>query len=173
MFKVEIRENCKICGSKLPNARFRTFCSKKCRDKSYAGKYNDYRTEFARIKRNKEASIPDKKKIKCQICGRYYRQLCTHVVKVHKIYAREYKETFGLDVKTGKSTLSSDLHKLYGEQAIENGTFKNLKAGKKYRFVKGDKKAGKYQRSEETIERLRNQSQTFKIVPKLTQDTPK
>ena len=32
-WKVEIRETCKICGGDLPNARFRTYCSKQCRNK--------------------------------------------------------------------------------------------------------------------------------------------
>lgn len=32
---VELRDNCKICGAGLPNARYRTYCSKKCRIKRY------------------------------------------------------------------------------------------------------------------------------------------
>ncbi|NCU40005.1 hypothetical protein EOL99_03890 [Candidatus Falkowbacteria bacterium] len=35
MFKVEIRTTCKICGGKLGH-RQRTFCSDKCRNRSYA-----------------------------------------------------------------------------------------------------------------------------------------
>jgi len=31
---VELRDNCKVCGGALPNARYRTFCSTKCRVKS-------------------------------------------------------------------------------------------------------------------------------------------
>jgi len=42
-----------------------------------------------------------------------------------------------------------------GDKAIHNKTFKNLEAGKKFRFVKGDEKAGVYKRSPETMERLK------------------
>jgi endogenous inhibitor of DNA gyrase (YacG/DUF329 family) len=35
MWKVELRDNCKTCGNPLPNARYRTFCGKKCRDRAH------------------------------------------------------------------------------------------------------------------------------------------
>ena len=35
MWKVEIRNNCKECGGQLPNSRYRTFCSAKCRVKAH------------------------------------------------------------------------------------------------------------------------------------------
>lgn len=35
MWKIEIRKTCKTCGSPLPNARYRTFCSTKCRNKDH------------------------------------------------------------------------------------------------------------------------------------------
>jgi len=41
MWKIELRKNCKICGDPLPNARFRTFCSTKCRIKAYNKKRMD------------------------------------------------------------------------------------------------------------------------------------
>jgi len=47
-FKVEIRDDCKMCGSKLPNARFRTFCSKKCRVKFYNEQFKDRHRELQR-----------------------------------------------------------------------------------------------------------------------------
>lgn len=31
--KIEMRDDCKVCGSPLPNARYRTYCSSKCRIK--------------------------------------------------------------------------------------------------------------------------------------------
>ncbi len=34
-WEVELRDDCKVCGGDLPNARYRTFCSRKCRIKSY------------------------------------------------------------------------------------------------------------------------------------------
>jgi len=33
-WKIEIRTDCKNCGGPLPNARFRTYCCKKCRIKA-------------------------------------------------------------------------------------------------------------------------------------------
>ena len=85
-------------------------------------------------------------KIQCLICGLWYRQLGSHVSQIHKIKARDYRIKFGLDSKTGKATLSKDLQKLYAKQAMETGTYKNLEKGKKCRFKKGDKRAGKYER---------------------------
>lgn len=46
--------------------------------------------------------------------------------------------------------------KLKGDQAIDNETYKNLEKGTKYRFVKGDKQAGRYKRSHITIEKLQS-----------------
>ena len=48
-WKIELRENCKTCGGALPNARFRTYCSKKCRIKAY-------NTEYQRIKKAEKIS---------------------------------------------------------------------------------------------------------------------
>jgi hypothetical protein len=51
--------------------------------------------------------------------------------------------------------LSPKLRKLKAKQALENGTWKNLKAGRKFWFIKGDKKAGRYKRSHITLARLK------------------
>jgi hypothetical protein len=53
--------------------------------------------------------------------------------------AREYREVMDLPVKKGLSAVW--LKKLKAEQAIENKTYKNLKAGKKFWYKKGDKRA--------------------------------
>ena len=60
-WKVEIRENCKICGGKLPNARFRTYCSPECRNKSNNKKQKEsgYNTEWQRKKRKKDRACTD------------------------------------------------------------------------------------------------------------------
>lgn len=93
--------------------------------------------------------------IQCKICGKWFRQVGSHVTQVHKLTAREYREYIGVDVKRG--LLPDDLRKLYGEQALENGTYKNLKAGKKYWFKPGQEGVGVYKRSDQTLERLREQ----------------
>ena len=69
--------------------------------------------------------------------------------------ARDYRAMVGFDVKRGQ--LPDDLRQLYAEQVFENETVKNLKAGRKFWFIKGDPRAGKYQRSAQTLERLRTQ----------------
>lgn len=51
--------------------------------------------------------------------------------------------------------LPKDLRKLKAKRCLENGTWENLKVGKKYWFKKGDKSVGTYTRSHVTIERLR------------------
>ena len=150
---VEIRTNCKVCGGDLPNSRFRTFCSKKCRIKFYNKKNAQRGVEWQRAKRDKEASIPSPDKVQCLICGKWYVQLCTHTVQVHDVNGREYREMFGLDVKKG--VIPKWYRKKKGDQAIKNNTYKNLKQGAKFRFKKGDKRAGRYERSQETMERLK------------------
>jgi len=51
MWKVELRDNCKECGGPLPNARFRTFCSKTCRTKANNRKASAYQINYHRTKR--------------------------------------------------------------------------------------------------------------------------
>jgi hypothetical protein len=85
----------------------------------------------------------------------------SHVWQIHGYEsARDYRKEFGYDVKKGQ--LESNLHKLKASQVFENGTVKNLKIGKKYWFKPGDKKAGRYIRSPETMTRLK----TLKIRSK-------
>jgi len=100
--KVEIRTDCKVCGGDLPNTRYRTFCSAKCRNKFYNKKYADIHTAHNKNKRERLASVPDPiNKCQCLICGLWYVQLGTHVVQVHNLTARQYREQFDLKVKKG------------------------------------------------------------------------
>ena len=128
------------------------YCSINCRNHAYYIKRGgaDAQREYYYSK-NKDNGLP---KIKCQICGRYYRQVGTHVVQTHHITAREYREEYGFDVKRGQ--LPEDLRELKEQRCRETGTINNLKGGKKYWFSKGDKKAGRYSRSAETLKRLKN-----------------
>lgn len=152
-WKVAILLICKVCGEPITKKRFRTYCSKQCRNKFYYKKNGKKNAEWLRNKKDKEASVPDKTKIRCLICGRYYNQVGSHIVQKHNMTAREYREIYGFDVKKGQ--VSEDLRILYGQQALENGTYKNLKQGIKYWFKKGQKGVGVYQRSDETLERLK------------------
>lgn len=160
MFKVEFRKNCKVCDGKIIKKRFRSYCSDTCRNKFNNQKYSDQHVAWSRARRDLEASKPDDKKVQCLICKKYYVQVGSHIVQVHGVTAREYREAYDLEVKKG--TVPGWYRELKGDQALENGTFKNLKVGKKFWFKKGDKKAGRYKRSPVTIDRLKNLKQNYK-----------
>jgi predicted nucleic acid-binding Zn ribbon protein len=151
-WKVELRDDCKVCGGLLPNARYRSFCSAKCRNKFYNKKNQKNNTAWQRAQRDKKASEPSPDKVQCLICHRWYVQVCSHVWAIHKMTGRKYREYFELEVKRG--VVPTWYRKSKGEQAIDNGTFKNLEAGEKFRFKKGGK-VPVYKRSQITIERLR------------------
>lgn len=50
---IEIREDCKQCGGKIVNARFRTFCCTSCRIKFNNGVYREYHRVWTNNKRAK------------------------------------------------------------------------------------------------------------------------
>jgi hypothetical protein len=149
-FKVKIRKTCKICGDKITGIRYRTYCSKKCRTKANNKKAYKRQREWTRNKRGEFKPG----KIQCQICGKYYRQVGTHIYHRHHITAREYRKEYGFDVKRGQ--LSKDLWKIKKDYVFENGTILNLKKGKINWFKKGQKGIGVYERSEQTLNRLKN-----------------
>ena len=153
MFKVQIRKKCKVCKNPITTKRFRTYCSTACRNRFFNKKYREYGRQWQIEQRNKIADKPIPRKVQCLICGRWYVQVCTHTLQVHGLNGREYREYFDLERKRG--VVPFWYRQLKGDQALENGTFKNLKIGKKWWFVPGDKKAGKYTRSHITLERLR------------------
>ena len=155
LFKVEIRKTCKICEKPLTNKRARTYCSKVCRNYFFNKKYSKMHTDWHRAKRDKEAETPSPKKVQCLVCKKWYVQVCTHVQQVHGITGRKYREAFDLEVKRG--VVPKWYRELKGGQALDNGTYKNLRAGKKFRYKKGSKTAGKYRRSPITIARLKKQ----------------
>ena len=148
-FTVKSRRACKVCGQSLPTVRHRAYCSKQCRTKFYNKK------NYKRIQQwqtdNRAKYAPGK--IRCLECGRWYFQVCSHVYWKHGIIGRDYRKLHGLDVKRG--ILPDFLRELKASQVFENGTVKNLKAGKKNWFKKGQKGVGVYQRSEQTMARLK------------------
>lgn len=155
MWKVEVRKTCKVCGKPLTKERHRTFCSTHCRYKFYNKKYRVQQREWQRSQWGKPPEV-EGTKVQCPICDRWYVQLATHVIQRHEYdNAREFREDMGWDVKRG--TVPDWYRELKAEITKDNGTIKNLKKGKKYWFIKGDKTAGKYERSKQTLERLRQQ----------------
>lgn len=161
-FKIEIRKDCKVCGGPLPNSRFRTYCGEVCRKKFYNVKYKTKMAEWQVIRRNKKASIPNPEKMQCFICGRWYVQVCSHAQQVHGMTGREYREKFDLDVKRG--VIPEWYRKLKGDIAMDNKTYKNLEAGAKFRYKKGQKGVGVYKRSGQTQKRLSKNGDNFKKV---------
>lgn len=96
-------------------------------------------------------------KIQCLICGKFFTRPCSHAVQVHGVTAREYKEVFGFDKKKGIAT--DEYKEKMREHVVDNYNkvvARNLlKNGKQSRFKKGDTTIGKYERSAQTIERIR------------------
>ncbi len=151
--KIEIRKNCKICKKKIESKRFRTYCSATCRTKFHNTKHREGHAAWQRKRNDILAMKPSSKKVQCLICKGWYVQVGSHVKQRHGILAREYRENFGLEVKRG--TVPKWYRELKADQCMSNGTVENLKKGKKYWYVKGDKKAGRYHRSPVTLERLK------------------
>jgi len=153
--KIEIRADCKVCGGDIVDNRFRTYCSEACRTKNNNAKRAEYIAKWQLAKYDRIASVPDPEhKCQCLICGKWYVQVGSHVFLRHGMTGREYREKFELEVKRG--ILPEWYRKLKGDQALDNETYLNLEKGLKFRFKKGDKKAGKYKRSPITINRLRD-----------------
>lgn len=115
-------------------------------------------TEYYREYRAKHDGKPlysEEDMEKCEICGKLFIFLGVHVFRTHKMYMADYKIEYGLDRKRGRTR--GQFRELKRKRVFETRTVENLKAGKKYRFVPGDKTAGKYERSPETKARLKIQ----------------
>lgn len=155
-----VKKICVICGDSYvcnSNAHKRSkTCGTTCRNKYYYKKNNGKERQREYMQRRLEEKYPDAR-LKCLICGKWFRQVASHVYLIHGLTAKEYKKKFGMDVGKTTYTLVGELRDLYGEQAKENGTYKNLKKGAKHRFKKGDPEIGRYERSEETMARLKGQ----------------
>jgi hypothetical protein len=161
-WKVAVRTTCSECGKPLTGKRHRTYCSIACRtQRNYRKTRESGRgTIWQRKKRDAAALIPSPNKIKCLICKKWYVQVCSHVLQVHGMDARAYKEYFDLEVKRGQ--VPEWYREKKADITYDNKTYKNLKAGQKFWFVKGDKRAGRYKRSHVTIAKLRKQLSNLK-----------
>jgi len=96
-------------------------------------------------------------KPKCEICGKYYDRVISHVRQKHGINEKEYKKRFGFDLKKGICSYTSS--QLSREKVFENYdkvVSKNLlENGKVSRYKKGSKGRTKEYVSEETRQRLK------------------
>jgi hypothetical protein len=95
----------------------------------------------------------------CELCGRSFDRLMSHVRQVHGMTARAYKKKYGLDLKKGICSRSSskksrdrvrdNYDKVVGKNLIERGTSTRFESG-------SNKGRTKDMVSEETRIRLRN-----------------
>lgn len=92
MFKVEMRDNCKVCGGELPNARFRTYCSAECRNKRNNKRQVEtgYALKWQKEKRDKVASVESSDKVQCLICKKWYKNVYSHISQTHKMSKEDY-----------------------------------------------------------------------------------
>ena len=104
-------------------------------------------------------------KPKCEICGKHFDRVISHVRQMHNMSALEYKLEFGFD--TSKGICSEKTAKLSREKAYQNYEkviAENLvNKGSKTRFKTGCKGRTREQLSEQTIIRLSNQFKTKSI----------
>lgn len=136
IWKVDVLENCKVCRKPLIYKRQRSYCSKTCRYKFYSRKYRAKNREWQRNQRGKYTEG----KLRCVICSKFYVQIVSHVVQRHKMTGEEYRTEFDLPMR---GIIPAWYRQMKGEQALDNGTYKNLKKGIKTRYTMDDPRAKK------------------------------
>ncbi len=148
---------CKETYTPKAKANNSVYCSVKCRNKyTYHNYTKKWQQEHNKEKQN--AMYNKDNAIKCEVCGRYFKQVGTHVVNSHGYAsAREYREEFGFDLKKGQLPEEYRKHKrdVQHKKCIEDNL---ITKGAEFRFKKGDEGVGVYKRSEQTMKRLRENS---------------
>jgi len=138
-----------------PRANNKKFCSKDCQHLNYQT-VNAERIRADRDERNHaKYNQYEVGKEQCIICDGWFWAVCHHVAHRHKIGHRTYKRMIGADV--GKGRLPERTKRIKRVYVFGNGTVENLKKGIQTRYKKGQKGVGVYQRSKETINRLKKQ----------------
>lgn len=141
-FKVEIRTTCLICGKPLDaKKRQRTFCCKKCRQRSYTIKSREYSLEWQRKRRGQYKEG----RLQCPICGMWYEALGSHLAWGHGITAAEFKDEYHLKKNVG--LISDRFYQNRRSKAVDedgklrpNVAHNLLVRGKKTRIKPGEKK---------------------------------
>lgn len=128
------------------------YCSYRCRQNHYNEKNREANNIYQKDRYYERLLNSGKELVKCLICGKSFVQVGSHIVQNHNMTCREYREKFKLEVKAG--VVPAWYKKKKGDTAVKNDTYKNLESGEKYRFIKGDKRAGRYKRSPITLERV-------------------
>lgn len=109
--------------------------------------------EWTKKKRQEElANNPDA--IECLICGKRYIQVCTHIVQVHGMTAKEYKDKFGL---WRRGIIKGKYKEKKSRITLENKSYVHLpEAGKNTRIKKGDSKRYKRGYSQKFTKKILN-----------------
>jgi len=96
----------------------------------------------------------------CEICGKSFKRLMTHVRQKHNMSAIEYKKKFGLN--TSKGIISDVSRELSRKRVEENRhVLENIiEGGKKTRYSKGHEGRTKDKVSEQERLRLSEQART-------------
>jgi uncharacterized C2H2 Zn-finger protein len=117
----------------------------------------------------KNPQEPNLEKIKCPICGLWFRRVCSHIYQKHKMTAQEFKKEFGLP--RGMGVIVPEFRKIISENAKNNFSKieKNIMGEKSIdkRFKKGDPNLGNYIRSEEQKKQLKKH--IIRINPHLSE----
>ena len=98
-------------------------------------------------------------KAKCEICGKYFDRVSSHVRQKHNMSAYEYKKAYGLDTRKGicseksRKKSSKKTYENYEKVIAEN----LINKGFSTRFKKCSKGRTREQLSEQSIIRLTNQ----------------
>ena len=98
----------------------------------------------------------------CEVCGKSFKRVLTHVRQKHNMSEKEYKKEFGFDLKKGIcSKFSAELSRQAVEKNYNKVVEKNLiKNGVKTRFIKGDKGRTKEKVSPQTRIMLKERLKT-------------
>lgn len=102
---------------------------------------------------------------KCEICGKHFKRVLSHVRQKHNMNEREYKKNFGFDLRKG---ICSKESKEKSRKAVfenyEKVVEKNLIIkGQESRFKNGDKGRTKDMVSAQTRKMLRDKLETPKM----------
>jgi hypothetical protein len=105
-------------------------------------------------------------KPKCEICGKFFNRVISHVRQKHFLNEKEYKKQFGFDLKRGIcSKESSEKSRIKTLDNYEKCINQNLKIkGFKNRFKLGDKGRTKDKVSEQTRIRLKERLKDSKMI---------
>jgi hypothetical protein len=139
---------CQVCKKPFKTSRPQYKYCAGCRKIAY----RKLQTEGSRRFYAKNTGLFSKGKLKCKICGKWYIQLCSHVIQKHGMTSKEYKQMLG--TYTSKGLIPKWYHDLKSEQVKPSSKLSALIHGYKTRFKPGDSRAGNYQRSEEHLKAL-------------------